>query len=290
MSRKAPSDEEQKTKAKLLKEYRKLLDASGANEMSIKPFLDANPSFIPTPWLLNHHLHFGVILPQFQISAGITTDYVYLTKSSTTWWCVFVEFESPTGRFFTNSNTVTTHSDLTRGLNQIDTWRDYLKKHKEAFLSQLDPLRVPMNNNPVDFRYVLVMGRRAEFENSPKKVARYSDYETGVKHADVRVMTYDAVASDFESLPLEKRHTMKRVGNMLAFERYDPEQNGENLWDYLTKDQLKLSPSQIDAARASGVLIDDWLEGKKLTNWGRDVAGSRRSIRSILKSVKKPHP
>ena len=54
--------------------------------------------------MLNHQLHFGVILPQFEISASLKTDYVYLTKSSTSWWCVLVEFESPSGRFFTNGD------------------------------------------------------------------------------------------------------------------------------------------------------------------------------------------
>jgi hypothetical protein len=89
--------------------------------MSIKPFLDANPSFIPTPWLLDHQLHFGIILPQFSLSPGLKTDYVYLTKSSTSWWCVLVEFESPASRFFTSCTSIGVHSDLTRGLNAMAT-------------------------------------------------------------------------------------------------------------------------------------------------------------------------
>jgi antiviral defense system Shedu protein SduA len=229
---KPPSEEERKAKAKLVKKYFKLLNAPGATEMSIKPFLDANPSFIPTPWMLNHQLHFGLILPQLEISAALRTDYVYLTKSSTSWWCVLVEFESPSGRLFKNGIGVTTHSDLNRGLNQIDEWRDYLKKHKEAFLSQLDPIRLPLNKNPVDFRYVLVMGRRSEFEASTRKIERYSDYETGARHPDMRVLTYDAVASEFEYNRLSQRHTMKRTGNKFAFEKYNPHQGGEHLWTY----------------------------------------------------------
>lgn len=278
MPMKPPSKKEQELKDKLTTGYLKLLNAFGANEMSIKPYLDAHPSLIPTPWMLNHQLHFGIILPQLEISAGLKTDYVYLTKSSTSWWCVLVEFESPSGKFFTNGDSIKTHSDLNRGLNQLDNWRDYLKEHKAAFLSQLDPLRQPLNRNPVEFKYVLIMGRRKEFEGSPKKIARYSEYETGAKFTDVRVMTYDAVASEFEYNRQSFRHTMKRKGNKFAFEKYNPDRGGEHLWSYLTKDDLKLSPKQIVAARKSGVLIDEWLNGKRLANLGRDLSGKKMRI------------
>jgi hypothetical protein len=130
------------------------------------------------------------------------------------------------------------HSDLTRGLNQIDAWRDYLKKHKDSFLAELDPIRQPLNNNPVEFRYTLVMGRRSEFEYSKKKVERYSEYETGERYRDVRILTYDAVASEFEYNRLSRRHTMKRNGTKFAFGQYNPDPYGEHLWSYMTRDHL----------------------------------------------------
>lgn len=278
------SEEEKKAAAKLIKGYHRLLDAPDANEMSIKPYLDAHPTLIPTPWMLNHQLHFDLILPQFSISAGLKTDYVYLTKSSTSWWCVLVEFESPSGRFFTGGTSVKAHADLNAGLSQIDNWRDYLRKNQDAFLSQLDPIRHPISFNPVQFRYVLVMGRRSEFENSPTKVARYSDYETGTRHPDVRVLTYDAVASEFEYNRPSPRHTMKRSGNKFVFEVYKPPKHGERLWSYMTRDHLKLSPAQIAVARDSGVRIDDWLKGTRLSNWGRDIYGAKKmTIRNLIR-------
>jgi antiviral defense system Shedu protein SduA len=285
MPMRPPTREEEDTKAKLVKQYMKLLDSPGANEMSIKPFLDSNPSFIPTPWLLNHQLHFRIILPQFALSAGLKTDYVYLTKSSTSWWCVLVEFESPTSKFFTNGTGVGVHSDLTRGLNQIDAWRDYLKEHKDTFLAELDPVRQPLNRNVVEFRYVLVMGRRAEFENSKKKMERYAQYEMGERYKDLRIMTYDAVASEFEYNRLTHRHTMKRKGNKFAFDRYNPHGYGEHLWTHVTKDQLVLTTAQVARARKAGVKIDEWLAGQPLANFGRDIARSRKkSIRRLAKA------
>jgi hypothetical protein len=191
-----PSEEEEKTKAQLVKKYLKILNKADVTEMSIKPFLDANPSFIPTPWMLNHQLHFGIILPQFSLSVGLKTDCAYLTKSSTSWWCVLVEFESPTSRFFTNSNGVGIHSDLTRGLNQIDAWRDYLRNHKDSFLAELDPIRQPLNKNPVEFRYILVMGRRSEFENSNgRKISRREGFD--VRCSCVRIRVQSAQPSSY---------------------------------------------------------------------------------------------
>jgi hypothetical protein len=125
------------------------------------------------------------------------------------------------------------------------------------------------------------MGRRKEFENSKKKLTRYSEYETAAKTPDVRVLTYDAVASEFEYHRLTLRHTMKRKGNKFAFVKYNPQRSGEHLWTYLTKDHLKLTQSQIDAARDNGVRIDKWLKGKALANFGRDVAGKTKSLKNL---------
>jgi hypothetical protein len=284
MPMKRPTAEEEDARAKLTKKYLSLLNKADVTEMSVKPFLDQNPSFIPTPWMLNHQLHFGIILPQFSLSVGLKTDYVYLTKSSTSWWCVLIEFESPASKFFTNSNGVGIHSDLTRGLNQIDAWRDYLKHNKDSFLAELDPIRQPLNKNHVDFRYVLVMGRRSEFENSKKKLERYSEYETGDRYNDVRVLTYDAVASEFEYNRLSRRHTMKRKGTKFSFQKYNPDPYGEHLWTYMTRDHLKLTPAQIKTARKTGVRVDDWLNGERLSNWGRDTAATRKpTIKRMLK-------
>ncbi|MGY3499176.1 Shedu anti-phage system protein SduA domain-containing protein [Bradyrhizobium sp. USDA 4502] len=285
MPMRPPTQKEKERKTKLVKNYMKLLNANGASEMSIKPFLDANPSFIPMPWMLNHQLHFKVVLPQLSVSSGLKTDYVYLTKSSTSWWCVLVEFESPRSRFFTNGNSIAIHSDLTRGLNQIDNWRAYLKKHKEAFLAELDPIRQPLNKNPVEFRYTLVMGRRSEFEHSIRKVERYSAYETGDRYKDVRVLTYDAVASEFEYSRISRRHTMKRSGSKFAFVKYNPDPYGEHLWSYMTREHLKLSATQIEKARRTGIKIDEWLDGRRLCNLGRDVAGARK--KTISNTAKK---
>jgi hypothetical protein len=44
---KKEQSEEEKAAAKLIKGYKKLLNAPDANEISIKPYLDAHPTLIP---------------------------------------------------------------------------------------------------------------------------------------------------------------------------------------------------------------------------------------------------
>jgi hypothetical protein len=127
----------------------------------------------------------------------------------------------------------------------------------------------------VEFRYVLVMGRRAEFDNSPRKMERYAQYETGEKIPDLRIMTYDAVASEFEYNRLTHRHTMKRKGNKFAFDRYNLAGH-EHLWTHMTRDHLVLTAAQAEKARKAGVRIDEWLAGKPLSNFGQDVARTKK--------------
>ena len=50
-------------------------------------------------------------------------------------------------------------------------WRAFtylacVNKNREAILHQIDKLRVPLNENSVRFKYVLVIGRNAEKDNS----------------------------------------------------------------------------------------------------------------------------
>ena len=77
-----------------------LIDTPLCNEMSLKAFFETYPAVIPTVWRLNHGIHFRLILPQFQLSPSYACDFLYLTKSTATWWCVLIEIESPCARLF----------------------------------------------------------------------------------------------------------------------------------------------------------------------------------------------
>jgi len=272
MNPNASFDRNLKSKKMIGNELQRLLGIPGITELDLKAFFEHYTCSLPTPWRLNHGVHFSFVFPQLPLSPGSTTDFVYLTKSSATWWCVLVEFERPDARLFQDSSkTVKTHSDLTAGLDQIRDWKDYLQTNAKAFLDQIDPVRVPLERNPVQFKYVLVIGRRGQFEKSTPKRRRYSGLETGDEVSDVRVMTYDAVLSEFLNKPKHDFDLLARSGMRFRFRRYFPRR--ASFWDYLTKEQLSLTASQLQEAENAGIRVKEWSTGQPLQNFGNSVEG-----------------
>jgi hypothetical protein len=145
-----------------------------------------------------------------------------------------------------------------------------------AFLDQINPIRVPLEEHPVQFRYVLVIGRRSQFERSAPKLRRYSAFETGSEVANVRVMTYDAVLSEFRNKPKYDYDLLARDGIRFRFSRYFPRR--ARFWDYLTKDQLSLTEDQFRQAEDAGIRIKEWREGRDLQNFGNSVEDDRGTL------------
>ncbi len=160
---------------------------------------------------------------------------------------------------------------MTRGLDQIRDWKDYLEANAKAFLDQIDPVRVPLERNPVQFKYVLVIGRRTQFEKSAPKLKRYSSLETGEEVSNVRVMTYDAVLSELQNKSKHDYDLLVRHGVRFRFRRYFPRRT--SFWDYLAKDQLNLTANQLQQAEDAGIRVKEWSAGRALQNFGNSVQG-----------------
>ncbi len=71
-------------KEEIAGELHRLLEVRGVTELDLKTFFEHYTCAIPTPWLLNHGVHFSFVFPQLPLSPGSITDFVYLTKSSAT--------------------------------------------------------------------------------------------------------------------------------------------------------------------------------------------------------------
>jgi hypothetical protein len=204
------------------KELHTLINSPSCNELSIKPFFERYTSFIPTAWRLNHGIHFNMMFPQFAISPSLKSDMLYLTKSTVNWWCVLIEFENPRARLFQDKGRIPRrHSDFIAGLDQIESWKRHLAKHRTEFLSRLTPVMVPLGHNPVEFKFILVIGRRSEFLNDRAKLEAFASYETG---DPLRVMTYDSLlsATEYAGYP-EDFHLMAPMGINLNSRNYWPD-------------------------------------------------------------------
>lgn len=250
----------------IIKEFYSLIDNVACNEMSVKPFLEHYTNMIPTPFELNHGINFNFILPQFSVSTAFKCDFFYLTKSTTTWWCVFVEIESPNAQIFQKeAKNVRRHSDFSQAIDQIESWKRYLSDHKSELLDRIAPLMTHLTQNPIQFKFVTVIGRRKQFEGDIEKVKAYSTFEVDVQN-DKMVMTYDALISAAQNGRWREYNLLSPVGHKFQFKKLVPQPS--NIWTVFSPDILQLSNEQKILLKDKGVAIDAWSNGKKLGNFG----------------------
>ena len=269
------------SKEEIIKEFYSLIDNDACNEMSVKPFLEHYTSMIPTPFELNHGINFNFILPQFSINTSFKCDFLYLTKSTTTWWCVFVEIESPNAQIFQKeAKNVRRHSNFSQAIDQVDSWKRYLIDHKSELLERIVPLMTHLTHNPVQFKFVTVIGRRKQFEGDIEKVKAYSNFEVDDQN-DKRVMTYDALISAAQNGRWRDYNLLSPSGHKFQFKKLVPKPS--NIWDVFSPDTLQVSNEQKILLRENGVAIDSWSKGEKLGNFG--VATEAELDKIMLESL-----
>lgn len=178
--------------------FRKLLDQE-LPEQSYQKFLEQHPSLIPREFVQNHGIHFDLVLRKLSLAKDYTTDFFYLAKSSANWNCVLIEIEKPQSKFF-KPGTAELHSEFLHALDQIHRWRAWFSNSAnfEGFINgTIKIIRIPhsMTANPCQIKYVLVMGRREEFEDNPERrsliYAREQD--------DFHILSYDSLTESLNS-------------------------------------------------------------------------------------------
>ena len=251
----------------LVEEFKEILEApqvSGSKkEQVVQNFLEDHPVLIPTPHRLNHLVHLNSVISKFPLGNRYKTDYIYLTKSSDTWRIVFVELESPDKRIFTESiNQVNTSAKFNEAINQVRSWRSYLKEHRQEILKQLEPLFVPpnMRRNPVEFCFELVYGRSSEknTEDRNRHLNLISE-ESGIK-----IMTYDTLISYYENdLVIEKDIMIYKQGKFHYKKLFT---KPEHVFSYIGSNDLVLTKEQQEALIQDGYEIEKWRNGELLTH------------------------
>jgi len=180
----------------LHREYLNLLDR-GSEEQAYQRFIENNTRLIPRDFVQNHGIHLSLVLRKLPIGADYRTDFFFLSKSSDDWNAVFIEIEKPTSRFFKNSRNKF-HNDFSHAIQQINTWRAWLSidGNKQGLANQLNTIRVPviMQRNPINCKYVLVFGRRAEYQDSELRRSLIRAEERD----DFKIISFDSLAEDLE--------------------------------------------------------------------------------------------
>ncbi len=176
---------------KLKKRFLALLDQE-LNEQEYQKFLEQNTILIPREFIQNHGVHLNLVLRKLALLQNYITDFFYISKSSIDWNFVMIEIEKPQSRYFKDYN-AEFHPDFLRALNQIDRWRMWCEDSavRNALIKSIEPIMVPlhMKSNPCYFKYVLVYGRRKEFEDDTNKrgLIRAKERE------DFKIVSYDSL-------------------------------------------------------------------------------------------------
>lgn len=249
-------------------EYEKILrEVSGGNktinESTMQEFLEKHTAFIPTPFLLNHQLHFNTFISKFPIGPWVT-DFAYLTKSSVEWYVVLVEIENPHKKIFKGSIEHAAFSaEYAQAKQQLMDWKVYIDDNKREVLGSLRRIRRPLEHNKVSFKYVLLMGRREEIQNSEARRRAIAE----VNSNEIKIITYDTLLSDYRRVRRMPDESL--VLNLYNIDRFKCKYIPENLqlsglFGHMSCEDIQFTEDQIKLLKRDDYEMDSWLKGEYL--------------------------
>ncbi|MGH1464115.1 MAG: Shedu immune nuclease family protein [Cognatishimia sp.] len=166
-------------------------------EQVYQSYLEKNTRLIPREFVQNHGIGCSIVLRKLPFGPDYKSDFFYFSKSSDDWNAVFIEIEKPQSKFF-RRNTNEFHRDFTNALGQINQWRAWFDRgNQNAFLSTVSAIQVPRHmaaSNPTFNKFVLVFGRREEYEGN--EIRR--SLVRGLERDDFKVITFDSLAEGLE--------------------------------------------------------------------------------------------
>jgi len=246
--------------------------AGKKKELVVHDFIERNSELIPTPNLLNHHLHFEVVVSKFPLDTSLETDYVYLTKSSDTWRVTFVELEVPDKKLFTNNKKqIDTSSDFNKAIAQVRSWKVFVEDNKDEVMRRLEPIFYPvtMRRNPVEFNYQLIIGRSEEKNGSPERIKILNRLR---KETEIDIMTYDTLLNYYKNSERYKKDILSLSKNKMKFKHIHTDST--MLFSYVSKDDFILTSEQKEYFKSKGYEIEEWEKGKSLAVNGKHTMDS----------------
>lgn len=206
-------------------------------EEKFQKAIESNTRLVPREFVQNHDVHFDIVLRKLSLARDYVTDFFFLAKSSADWNCVLIEIEKPSSKYF-KEGTLDFHDDFLAGLKQISRWRAWFENQDNlnGFVNgTLEDLRVPagLKQNPCFIKYVLVTGRRSEFENDAARRRLIRTQERD----DFKIISYDSLLEGMRF----KRPLYLGVRRNEYYEIFGSEYAGDNLFVYLPSHKLRIS-------------------------------------------------
>jgi hypothetical protein len=179
--------------------WRQLLDSeASAEEALVHAFLERHPSLLPGPFSVDGTSGHGPY-PDALISKpklpGLTTrepDFMWIATDSATLSPILIEIETPHKQWFYGPR-AEIHSNLTHAQGQLAEWRAWFRRghNSDAFLDYFDVPR-ELRRRTMMPRYVLIHGRRANYERDPARLAKRAE----LAREDERLMSFDRLSPD----------------------------------------------------------------------------------------------
>lgn len=195
IERTSPGRPDQETYEHFLADrWQALLDSEESRDESLlQAFLERHPSLIPGADSVdgdggNAPFPVAVIAkPKLPGLSDREPDFLWITSDSSSLYPVLVEIETPHKAWFYGDR-AEIHSGLTHAHGQLAEWRAWFSQghNQTAFLDhyEIPPMMARLRLSP---RYVLVHGRRSNFESSLRRQQKRAE----LAHPDERLMSFD---------------------------------------------------------------------------------------------------
>lgn len=246
--------------------FKKIINNPQSVEQDCQDYIERHPDLLILDHLLNHQLHANSILTKVPLDTSLITDFVYLSKSSNKWHIILVELENPHVPLFSdNKSQITPTAKFTKRISQIDTWRDYIKDKGNTFINKLDPIRVPLNKNSFDYKYVLIVGRDNQISSNKAMRDRIKSYE---RH-DLRIHTYDSLLRYYKVNGDSKypSNILKLKKDKFTF-KYVHSKPGP-FFSHIESQHFILEKSHREKLIKWGYDIEEWEKGRQLGSNGK---------------------
>lgn len=176
-------------------EFAEMLLNDGDNEQCFQTFFERNPSLVPGALGMlgesGHYPYPGALITQPQIEGmrNRIPDFLWLSTNSGTFAPIFIEIEAPNKHLFTSTGKPS--AVFTEALEQLTEWKAVMNKPTNIQMF-FEKYSIPHWLRERKFKpfYVLIYGRRIEFENDKWLCNKRSE----LMREDEIIMSFDRIS------------------------------------------------------------------------------------------------
>lgn len=241
----------------------RFLKQENKNENDLQRYLEEHSQYL-VPEQFGHGVMHNALISKFPIGVKYKTDYVYLCKDSSHWTLYLVELEDARKKLVRADGKMT--SELSQAIGQVHDWKYYIdsgegKTFIQSALRRFLFFNPTFGNNPINFRYILVIGR------SDSKMV---EYEKKIRYTcstnDLTLLTYDSLINNVNlGNQWSNKHAILTLRDGDKFKvKYVPAGLDTTLFAFLGPNELELDTTNRKTLIDCGYDIEGWEKGNLL--------------------------